>query len=88
MSLIRGTLTPEEAGRARFGRRHVPKGRDAARQTTAGRLRMAGFRVEHTPRLPMSPDHVSVFWDTGHWDESVAKLFEECFTEERGEEEA
>lgn len=81
MSLIRGRLTAEEAGRARLGLSRNPR-RDAARHTTAGRLREAGFRVEHTPRLPGSPWHVSVFWDHGIWDADVGKSFEACFGEE------
>jgi hypothetical protein len=84
MSLIRGRLSPEEAGVARLGRARRSR-RDAARHTTARRLRVAGFRVEHTPRFPRAPMHVSVYWDRGHWNEETAKLFDGCFVLE-GEE--
>jgi hypothetical protein len=82
MSVIRGLLTAEEAGNVRLGTR--PRRRpDAARSTRVGTLREAGFRVEHTPRLPRSPDHVSVFWDAGEWDASVGAKFEACFDQSK-----
>jgi hypothetical protein len=85
MSLIRGRLSPEEAGVARLGPPSRRSRRDAARHTTARRLRAAGFRVEHTPRFPRSPWHVSVYWDHGEWNEDTAKLFDRCFVLEEEE---
>lgn len=81
MSLLDGALSPGDAARARHGQ--APKPRDAARATTAGRLRQEGFRVEHTPRMPMSQLHVSVYWD-GEWDDDVAMAFDSCFGKPKG----
>lgn len=83
LSLLRGALTPHEAMTAAFGT-HRKCHRDAARQTTAGTLREVGFRVEHTPRYPLSPDHVSVYW-SGDWDDDVGDLFDGCFQDPYGE---
>ncbi len=81
MSLLCGALDPGAAATARHG--NPPRPRDAARLTTAGTLRAEGFRVEHTPRLPSSPLHVSVYWD-GEWDDEVANKFDSCFESPRG----
>lgn len=77
MSLILGDLSPHEAILAAFGS-HRKCSADASRTTTAGTLRAVGFRVEHTPRLPASPLHVSVYWD-GEWDDDVQRAFGGCF---------
>lgn len=81
MSLLLGALDPAAAATARHG--GAPKPRDASRLTTAGTLRLEGFRVEHTPRLPRSPLHVSVYWD-GEWDGGVAVKFDSCFERPKG----
>lgn len=81
MSMIRGRVGAERAGELRLGSSRRPE-RDAARHALAGRFRAAGFRVEHTPRYPRTPWHVSIFWDHGEWDSDVAKLFNSCFGEE------
>ena len=83
MSVLLGTFAPSEAQIEAYGPGHGPKPRDAVRRTTAGRLREAGFRVVHTPRVPMSPNHVSVYWD-GDWDDDVTAVFDECFDEAEG----
>lgn len=81
MSLLLGALDPAAAATARHG--GPPKPRDASRLTTAGTLRLEGFRVEHTPRLPRSPLHVSVYWD-GEWDDEVALRYDSCFKYPKG----
>jgi hypothetical protein len=82
LSLIRGRLHPNAAGDVIYGHRGASQlARDAARHTTVERLTEIGFRVEHTPRFPASPLHVSVFWDHGEWDKAVADLFDKCFDE-------
>jgi hypothetical protein len=84
MSLLDGRFSPDEAGELRFGhRRRNQRHPNAARYTTAGKLRNEGFQVTHTPRLPMSPNHVSVTWD-GDWDGEVAGRFDACFDGEQG----
>jgi hypothetical protein len=55
----------------------------AVRHTTVGTLRQAGFTVERRP-TKKNPDHVGVT-SRSHWDDQVAKTFNECFSEERGE---
>lgn len=49
-----------------------------ARYTTAGRLRAAGFIVEHTPYNPHNPYHVSVRCN-GEWDTGRQHEFDACF---------
>lgn len=60
----------------------------AVRHTTAGQLRRRGFLVRHTPS-PENRLHVSV-WppmqgrEPIEWDNDLAKVFDECFTEPQG----
>jgi hypothetical protein len=75
MSLILGRLTGEEAGN-RVLKRAIGDGHDSARYTTAGKLRRAGFVVEHTPHVK-NPDHVSVRRE-GSWDDEP---FDGCFND-------
>jgi len=42
-----------------------------------------GFRVVHTPVLPLSPNHVSVYWDD-EWDDGVSMMFDGCFDDPKG----
>jgi hypothetical protein len=81
VSVSRGRLTPNEAGSERTSgrRREADMRRDAARHTTVQRLRDSGFRVEYTPRRPASLRHVSIYWDSGTWDDEVAARFDACF---------
>lgn len=57
------------------------------RLTTAGRLRARNFRVVHSPTRG-NPLHVSVFppeiaqGEPAEWGDTMAELFDECFTEE------
>jgi hypothetical protein len=83
ISLLDGKYAPADAARESFGTDYLPKPREAARHTTAGRLRDQGFLVELTPRLPGSPNHVSVKW-SGEWTEDVGILFDRCFDEPEG----
>ena len=83
MSLLDGALSPAAAASARRFTQ-PPQPRDAARWTTAGTLRSKGFRIEHTPRLPRSPLHVSVYWEHGEWDDGVAMAFDSCFGAPKG----
>jgi hypothetical protein len=57
-------------------------GIDLARYTTVDRIRSAHtlFTVMHDP-VPENPLHVTVSCD-GDWDETLATLFEACFTED------
>lgn len=80
ISMCLGRLTPAEARVTAFGAYvRLKPGRDAVRYFRVGTLRQAGFRVEHTPRHPGSPSHVSVFWDgDNEWDDTVAELLHSC----------
>lgn len=83
LSLLDGSFGPHDANYNAFGY-HPNCKRDASRETTVGRLRDVGFRVEHTPRLPRSPLHVSVYWDESEWDDDVAIAFSKCFDSPKG----
>jgi len=79
ISLIRGPLGKEEAARAVRDRRWEVSAKDQVRQTTAGRLRMAGFSVTSTG-TPRNPGHVSVRIDLEKvWDDDACARFDECF---------
>jgi hypothetical protein len=66
--------------------------RAGLRQTTAGKLRDAGFAVVHTPGAIASGPHVSVVWPASRpfeqqdpaWPDEVSTRFDSCFN---GEEE-
>lgn len=76
ISMVLGRLTPLEVKQAAYGKKSTAEPRDAVRHVQAGALRSAGFRVEHTPRHPGSPLHVSVFWNDEDtpWDDKVAAM--------------
>ena len=79
LSMLLGVISPVDARRHAFGATAMKPGRNAARRVRVGGLRSAGFRVEHTPRHPGSPLHVSVFWDgEDGWDDKVAVLLDDC----------
>ncbi|GAB3818703.1 hypothetical protein GCM10027605_71740 [Micromonospora zhanjiangensis] len=82
MSLLLGRLGVKEAAKLVFKWQHPLS---AVRYTTAGTLRARGFVVRHTPS-PSIPQHTSVLAPTLggepiEWDEDLAKIFAECFTE-------
>lgn len=81
MSLILGAADAVEATKLRFGYPQRDYSKYAVRYTTAGALRRAGFRVEHTGRYPGNPYHVSVFAE-GDWGPDQASAFDACFSEE------
>ncbi len=80
LSMVLGRLSAREVRLAAYGSWTglTPK-KDAVRHVLVGTLKDAGFRVEHTPRWPGSPLHVSVFWDGEEgWDDRVAGLLDAC----------
>ncbi|MGS2613630.1 hypothetical protein ACVCAH_03725 [Micromonospora sp. LZ34] len=82
MSLLWGRLEVREAAILVFKWAHPLS---AVRYTTAGALRARGFVVRHTPSGSI-PQHTSVLAPTlggepMEWDEDLAKIFAECFTE-------
>jgi hypothetical protein len=82
ISFILGKLSPVEARKIAFGAgTPLRPGYDAVRHAQAGTLRSVGFRVDHTPRHGGSRLHVSVFWDGGEWDDTVAELLHSCCME-------
>jgi hypothetical protein len=76
VSLLAGGFSPLEAG-DRVRRQALNDGTDAARYTTAGALRAAGFDVTHTP-TKRNADHVSVEF-VGEWDDKASVRFDACF---------
>lgn len=84
MSTVLGKLNPLAAHEAAYGSRDRPTGREACRHAQVGTLRGMGFRVDHTPRLPKSPLHVSVYWLDGDWDDAVADRFTLAFEQPKG----
>lgn len=83
LSTILGALGPSDAQAEAYGPGRPPEPRDASRQTTVGKLSEQGFRVVHTPVLPLSPNHVSVYWDN-EWDDDVSMMFDGCFDDPKG----
>ena len=78
VSLLLGRLGVEEAAVLVFKWAHPLS---AVRYTTAGTLRAKGFIIRHTPS-PGNSKHVSVLVPPStEWDETLAKSFDECFTE-------
>lgn len=77
-----GVHQPAEARKIAFGSlTRLSPGKDAVRHVQVGKLRSAGFRVEHTPRLGGSL-HVSAFWDeTEEWNDTVENLLHSCCME-------
>lgn len=82
LSLQLGWLSAWEVHIASYGGGRAKRGNEAVRRFQAGNLRVKGFRVEHTPRYPASPSHVSVFWDHGEWNDNVASMLDACAMEE------
>ena len=80
MSLLLSRLEPLAS--ELLVRKYV-SGTAVARYAVTGRLREAGFKVEHTPSS-MNPLHVSVF-AAADWDSDTASLFDSCFTVQHGE---
>jgi hypothetical protein len=64
--------------------------RAGLRQTTAGKLRKAGFAVVHTPGKIANGPHVSVVWPASRpfeqqdpdWPDEVSTRFDSCFNVE------
>ncbi len=84
LSMIRGRIGVEKA--TAYVRRGAPAGpSDRVRYTTAGVLRAAGFRVQHTPTA-RNPDHVSISVPLGHveWDTEQELAFIGVFDETGG----
>jgi hypothetical protein len=82
LSFILGKFAPAEARRIAYGTlTRLRPGYDAVRYVKAGTLRSVGFRVDHTPRHGGGLLHVSVFWDGGEWDDTVAELLHSCCME-------
>lgn len=78
MSMLLGDMTIKEATDLRFRSERPNYGPFAVRTTTAGALRKAGFRVEHTGSYPGNPYHVSVK-SAGEWGATEAAAFDACF---------
>lgn len=80
---MRGRLTVDEIAVLINPRRPTAEAFDdeGVRYTTVGRLRAAGFRVEHTPSKRV-PDHVSVTTLDlrARWTDDESERFTACFT--------
>jgi len=75
ISLLAGRVSP--AGASQLVRRRKADRWDGVRYTTAGRLRMSGFRPRRDP-IPLNPDHVLVEYE-GEWTSAVEQQFDSCF---------
>lgn len=79
VSLLLGTLTPEEAAKRVRKGRWPPADDDGARHTTVGALRAQGFLVRYTHR-PANRLHVSAeVPDDRIWDDDTRARFDNCF---------
>jgi len=91
LSVQRGDLTASEMCRLVRGGRATSQDYAASRvrQTTAGKLRRAGFAVIHTPTMIEASGHCSVLrvLDSGRtsdetpWPVDVTVAFDSCFNE-------
>jgi hypothetical protein len=84
ISVIVGRLDSHAAAELVRTRDSTNPDEDLARHTTVGRLRAAGFRVEHAPSRK-NPGHTRVCHDSapdGVWAPDVQELFDLCFDEE------